>query len=136
MNDLDAEKEQTNHKGFYYRWSTRNHPWEEQRWSAFDPQDEYAGEFPSEQQAMAAIKRWGDNQGSYVLVAWTRPPEDSDDSNRGTYTIKIKDTNFAKRICSGWGTMEESGRFVSNLRDMIAKHGIEAISEILEAVGN
>lgn len=130
----DEERDSTNYKGFYYRWSTKDHPWEKQRWSAFDPQDEYAGEFPSEQQAMAAVKRWGDNKGSHVLVNWVRPAEDSDDSDRGTYVVKIKGTSFTKNIHAGWGTMEAAGRFVSRLRDMVAKHGIEAVSEIAEAL--
>jgi len=107
---------------------------DDSRWIAHDPEGNFAGEFPCEQDARAAVDRWNDNNGDAVKVEWTAPPEGADDSDRGRYTVTLSGTKWRRVASRGWYSMEASARIAASLRNAIAKHGLQEVREILAAV--
>lgn len=104
--------------------------WSNDRWITHDPNRSFAGEFKTEEEAADAIHRWNEHDGAAVVVEWEAPPEDADDSDRGTYTVSVRDTRFRKTVCS----MEEAARVAMKLRDAIAENGIVTMRNVLDSL--
>lgn len=105
----------------------------EKRWIAHDKNGGIAGEFVDENEAKSAVDAWNEKGGALVTLEWIAPPEDAADSNRGTYVIRLTGTRFGLSICFGWNSQELAGERLKLLRNAVAKHGFEAVSEILFA---
>jgi len=103
------------------------------RWIAHDKNKHFAGEFEDEEEARAAVTAWNTKGGDMITLEWIAPPDDADDSNRGTYVIRLTGTAFVIRICSGWHSQELAGTRLKHLRNAVAKYGFETVSEVLFA---
>lgn len=98
------------------------------RFITHDPEDHFAGEFDSEDEAKEACRRWNTCDGSAVIVSWKAPPEDSEwEGDRGTYSVHLRDTKWQTRACS----MDDAAAIASALRDEIADIGLETVQSVL-----
>lgn len=103
------------------------------RWIAHDGNKHFAGEFDNEEEARRCVENWNTKGGNLVTLEWVAPPEDADDSNRGTYIIRLTGTRFRITICNGWHSQELAGERLKLLRNAVAKYGFTTVSEILFA---
>ena len=91
----------------------------------------YEGSFPDEATARETAKRWNETGGEAVRIGWQSAVTDSD-HDRGTYHITVRGTRY-RRVTCGWGGMDEAAAIARELRDRIAKYGLEAVVDILGA---
>lgn len=105
-----------------------------EQWICHHPNGSLAAEFDTCQEAVEAMKTWNSiPECAHVTVDWLTSHDDSDDSDRGTYVVRIKNTRFREDVRCGWHSMEASARLQKKLINSIAKHGLEAVKDILFA---
>ena len=103
------------------------------RWISHDVYGDGCCEFMSGIEARTCVKRWNERGGQFVTCEWIAPQEDSDDSNRGTYIIRLTGTRYEQRIWCGWHSQEVAGEKLKVLRNTLVMHGFETMRDILLA---
>lgn len=105
----------------------------EGRWITHDHNKNGAGEFDSEQEARSCVDNWNTKGGELFTMDWTAPNKEAEDSDRGTYIIGLKGTNFRMVIRCGWSSSESASERIKLLRNCLVKYGFDAMSQILFA---
>lgn len=106
------------------------------RWLIHDKDGHFAAEFHGEtsEEADAVAKIWNEHDGSELVMGWDPSPEDSEDSHRGYYRLRLNGSGWRETVCCGWHSMESAARLATKIRNAIVTHGIETVRSILDAV--
>src|SRR4051794_23733950 len=104
-NKADTDKKQFTYMQAPAPGTDRNGEWRYEnpdRWICHDPDEHFAGEFKTEEEAAAATERWNTRGGYLVTVDWT-PGRTDAGWDRGVYTVILDGSRWRKTTAGTFG---------------------------------
>ena len=111
-------------------WEVRGHFWcshsplryTDERYLVIDPTGDVAAEITGKKEAESLCDKWNRYGGELVTTTWEPPPDDADDSHRGTYRVMVKGMpSLTRSFGGGWHSDASARQYGTELRNFIAE---------------